>query len=270
MTRRDSTPVDLASLRKDYARAGLEESDLDPDPITMFDRWLRDAVEADLYDANAMVVSAGVERRPALLADGAAQGPRRARVRVLHQHRLAQGRELAANGRCALLFPWHPLERQVRVEGRAVPLDRASVEAYFSSRPRKSRLGAWASHQSQEVAGRAELLTAYAAAEERFPDDVPVPEEWGGYVVLPEVVEFWQGRPGRMHDRLGLPPYSFRLDHPPSRPLSPGRSAAPWSAGRGSPAISHGGLVRQAPASRRTRLAFGDVTPAASTEGRRC
>ena len=202
MTRRDSTPVDLASLRKDYARAGLEESDLDPDPITMFDRWLRDAVEADLYDANAMVVSTvSSEGQPS---------SRMVLLKGLDEHGFVfftntgsrKGEELAANDRCALLFPWHPLERQVRVEGRAVPLDRASVEAYFSSRPRKSRLGAWASHQSQEVAGRAELLTAYAAAEERFPDDVPVPEEWGGYVVLPEVVEFWQGRPGRMHDRL--------------------------------------------------------------------
>lgn len=202
MTRRDSTPVDLASLRKDYARAGLEESDLDPDPVAMFDRWLRDAVEADLYDANAMVVSTvSSEGQPSsrmvLLKGLDEQG-----FVFFTNTGSRKGEELAVNDRCALLFPWHPLERQVRVEGRAVPLDRASVEAYFSSRPRTSRLGAWASHQSREVAGRAELLTAYAAAEGRFPDDVPVPEEWGGYVVLPEVVEFWQGRPGRMHDRL--------------------------------------------------------------------
>jgi pyridoxamine 5'-phosphate oxidase len=115
-----------------------------------------------------------------------------------------KGSELAANPHCALLFPWHPLERQVRVEGLATPLGEDVVAAYFASRPRGSRLGAWASHQSRVVEGRGELAEAYAAVEARYPDDapVPVPEEWGGYVVRPESMEFWQGRPGRMHDRL--------------------------------------------------------------------
>ena len=113
-----------------------------------------------------------------------------------------KGVELAAEPRCALLFPWHPLERQVRVEGIAADLPRADVAAYFASRPRGSRLGAHASHQSRVVASRAELDAAYAEAEAAFPGEVPVPEEWGGYRVRPEVVEFWQGRPGRMHDRL--------------------------------------------------------------------
>ena len=113
-----------------------------------------------------------------------------------------KGVELAAEPRCALLFPWHPLERQVRVEGTATVLPDEDVTAYFASRPRGSRLGAHASHQSRVVASRDELAAAYAAAEAAFPDHVPVPEEWGGYRVRPEVVEFWQGRPGRMHDRL--------------------------------------------------------------------
>jgi pyridoxamine 5'-phosphate oxidase len=114
-----------------------------------------------------------------------------------------KGRALAAEPRIALLFPWHDLERQVRVEGSAALLTRAEVEAYFSSRPRGSQLGAWASHQSSVVGGRDELDAAYAAVEERFADrDVPVPEEWGGYRVTPTSVEFWQGRVGRMHDRL--------------------------------------------------------------------
>jgi pyridoxamine 5'-phosphate oxidase len=113
-----------------------------------------------------------------------------------------KGAELAAEPRCALLFPWHPLERQVRVEGRGVELSRAEVAAYFETRPRGARLGAHASHQSRVVGSRAELDAAYAAAEAAYPDEVPVPEEWGGYRVRPEIVEFWQGRPGRMHDRL--------------------------------------------------------------------
>jgi pyridoxamine 5'-phosphate oxidase len=113
-----------------------------------------------------------------------------------------KGIELAAEPRCSLLFPWHPLERQVRVEGTATVLPDEDVTAYFASRPRGSRLGAHASHQSRVVASRDELATAYAEAEAAFPDEVPVPDEWGGYRVRPEVVEFWQGRPGRMHDRL--------------------------------------------------------------------
>ena len=113
-----------------------------------------------------------------------------------------KGEELAANPRCSLLFPWHVLERQVRVDGTATPLSRTDVAAYFATRPRGSQLGAWASHQSRVVAGRGELDDAYREVEARYPDDVPVPDEWGGYVVTPEAVEFWQGRPGRMHDRL--------------------------------------------------------------------
>jgi pyridoxamine 5'-phosphate oxidase len=193
--------LELASLREEYGRAGLDEADLAPDPIAMFERWMRDAVAAGVHDPNGMV-----------LATADADGAPSARMVLLKGLGPAgfvfftntgsrKGSELTANPRCALLFPWHVLERQVRVDGVATPLPRADVEAYFATRPRGSRLGAWASHQSR-VTTREELDGALEEAEIRFPDAVPVPEEWGGYVVRPEAVEFWQGRPGRMHDRL--------------------------------------------------------------------
>lgn len=194
--------VDLASLREDYARSGLDESDLAPDPFVMFDRWMEEAHEAIRHDANAMVVSTvGADFAPSsrlvLLKGVSPDG-----FVFFTNTGSRKGRELAGNPRCALLFPWHVLERQVRVDGIATPLPRADVEAYFTSRPHGSQLGAVASHQSQVVSGRAELDAAYAEAAERYPDDVPTPEEWGGYVVRPEAVEFWQGRTSRLHDRL--------------------------------------------------------------------
>ncbi|MDF1605988.1 pyridoxamine 5'-phosphate oxidase [Nocardioides sp. YIM 152315] len=193
--------MDLAALREEYGRAGLDEADLAPDPVTMFERWLGDAVDAGLHEPNAMVVATvGPDLAPSsrmvLLKGLSADGF------VFYTNTGSRkGLELADNPRCALLFPWHPLERQVRVDGVATPVSREVVAAYFSVRPRGSQLGAWASHQSQ-VTTREALARAYAEAEERYPVDVPVPDEWGGYVVRPEAVEFWQGRPGRMHDRL--------------------------------------------------------------------
>jgi pyridoxamine 5'-phosphate oxidase len=196
--------LDLAALREEYARAGLEESDLAPDPVTMFRRWFDEAVAAGLYEPNAMVVAtADAGARPAarlvLLKGLSEEG-----FVFFTNIRSRKGEELAANPACALLFPWHPLERQVRVDGVASPLSAGAVAAYFASRPRGSQLGAWASHQSRVVSGREELMAAYDEVAARYPepDGVPVPDEWGGYAVRPEVVEFWQGRPGRMHDRL--------------------------------------------------------------------
>jgi pyridoxamine 5'-phosphate oxidase len=196
--------LDLAALREEYARAGLDESDLAPDPVTMFRRWFDEAVAAGLYEPNAMVVAT---------ADGGARpGARLVLLKGLSDEgfvfftniRSRKGEELATNPACALLFPWHPLERQVRGDGVASPLSADAVAAYFASRPRGSQLGAWASHQSRVVSGRDELTAAYdeVAARHPEPEPVPVPDEWGGYAVRPDAVEFWQGRPGRMHDRL--------------------------------------------------------------------
>jgi pyridoxamine 5'-phosphate oxidase len=191
-----------ADLRREYALGGLAEDDLTPDPFAMFQRWYHDAVTAQVYEPNAMVVaSVSDDGRPS------------SRLVLLKGFTPAgwvfftnlgsrKGGELLANPQIALLFPWHPLERQVRVEGRAVELGRDEVTTYFQTRPRGSQLGAHASHQSREVGSRQELDDAWAAADAAYPGEVPVPDEWGGFRVEADVVEFWQGRPGRMHDRL--------------------------------------------------------------------
>jgi pyridoxamine 5'-phosphate oxidase len=196
--------ADLAAMRKEYADAGLREADLAADPIAMFERWFADARAVNLHEPNAMVLAtASAEGRPSsrmvLLKGFGADG-----FRFFTNTRSRKGDDLAANPACALLFPWHLLERQVRIEGVAERLSEAEVAAYFEVRPRGSQLGAWASHQSRPVADRDELEAAYTEVAERYPEPtpVPVPEEWGGYVVRPDLVEFWQGRPGRMHDRL--------------------------------------------------------------------
>ena len=198
----DGVSDPLATMREDYSRAGLDESDLLPDPVAMVRRWLDEAAAAGLHEPNAMVLSTvsaeGAPSSRTVLLKGLSD----AGFVFFTNTASRKGRELAGNPRCALLFPWHPLERQVRVEGVASPLPRTEVEAYFAQRPRNAQLGAWASHQSSLVQDRAELEAAWAAADERFPGEVPVPEEWGGYVVRPDVVELWQGRPGRLHDRL--------------------------------------------------------------------
>ena len=194
--------LDLSALREDYARSGLDETDLEPDPFAMFDRWMSEAHAAIRHDANAMVVSTvGADLAPSsrtVLLKGVSE----AGFVFFTNTASRKGQELADNPRCALLFPWHVLERQVRVDGIATPLPRAEVEAYFTSRPHGSQLGAVASHQSRVVAGRAELEAAYDEAAARYPEEVPTPEEWGGYVVRAEAVEFWQGRTSRLHDRL--------------------------------------------------------------------
>jgi pyridoxamine 5'-phosphate oxidase len=197
-------PETLAALRREYGDAGLALSDLAAEPHATFGRWLGDAVDAPIHEPNAMVVtSVSASGRPsARMVLLKAFDPRGFVFYTNYDSR--KGHELDAEPACALLFPWHDLQRQVRVEGRAERVSGEESAAYFASRPRGSQLGAWASPQSREVASRAELEERYAEVESRFADDseVPLPPHWGGFRVVPDSVEFWQGRVGRMHDRL--------------------------------------------------------------------
>jgi pyridoxamine 5'-phosphate oxidase len=194
---------DLNDLRREYAVGGLSEEDLEPAPVAMFRRWMLDAVRAGLYEPNAMVVStADADGRPAsrivLLKGLSEQG-----FVFFTNYSSRKGEELTGNARAALLFPWQQLERQVRVEGPVLRLDEAENDDYFASRPRSAQIGAWASPQSQVVPDRATLDRRYEEMARRFGDgEVPRPSHWGGYRVEPDAVEFWQGRAGRMHDRL--------------------------------------------------------------------
>lgn len=196
-------PVDVAGLRETYRRGRLAESDVDADPVVQFGRWLADAVAARVPEPNAMTLATadadGVpSARVVLLKDVDQAG-----MTFYTNAGSAKGRDLAVNPRAALVFCWLELERQVRVTGVVTPVARVRSAAYFAARPRASQLGAWASRQSSVVSSRGELEAAWTAAADRFDGtDVPLPDFWGGWRVDPAQVEFWQGRPGRLHDRL--------------------------------------------------------------------
>ncbi|MFI0505833.1 pyridoxamine 5'-phosphate oxidase [Streptomyces albogriseolus] len=205
MTDRDAVPPDLASMRKHYRTEGLSETDLAATPVEQFARWFAQAArEGGLFEPNAMIVST---------ADAAGR-PSSRTVLLKHfdaggfvfytNYESRKGRDLAENPHVSLLFPWHPVARQVIVTGTARRTGRDETAAYFRTRPHGSQLGAWASGQSTVIASREELDTAYAELAARYPERerVPVPPHWGGFRVVPETVEFWQGRENRLHDRL--------------------------------------------------------------------
>nr|WP_315975498.1 pyridoxamine 5'-phosphate oxidase [Streptomyces nigrescens] len=191
-------------MRAHYRAEGLAESDLAASPYDQFARWFTDATVARLHEPNAMVVStADAAGRPSsrtvLLKGFDDRG-----FVFFTNYRSRKGRELAENPYVSLLFPWHPLARQVVVTGIAERIGRDETAAYFRTRPHGSQLGAWASDQSAPVASRTELEQAYEELAARYPEgeQVPAPPHWGGYRVAAETVEFWQGRHNRLHDRL--------------------------------------------------------------------
>lgn len=193
---------DIAGVRQEYMRERLDEGDAAADPVTQFRAWFDEAVRAELPMVNAMT-----------LATASAQGEPSARIVLLKgvdgrgfvfytDYDSRKGRELAVNRNAALLFYWIELEREVRIEGVVERTSAAESDAYFASRPVGSRLAALSSRQSSVIPERAALERAYAEMEARHRDAPPRPEAWGGYRVTPHAVEFWQGRPNRLHDRL--------------------------------------------------------------------
>lgn len=197
------TSLPLADLRRDYARATLHESDVDPDPVRQFERWFAEAQRAEVVEPNAMTLAtADAEGRPSarvVLLKGVDE-----RGFVFYSdHRSRKGAELAANPRAALVLYWAELERQVRITGAVRQVAAAESEAYYRSRPLGSRVGAWASHQSQPLANRAALERRWAELAAEYAErEPPLPPHWGGYRVEPHEVEFWQGRSSRLHDRI--------------------------------------------------------------------
>lgn len=197
------TTLDLAALRRDYALASLTETEVDPDPIRQFERWFADAVSARVLEPNAMTLSTatrdGVPSGRIVLLKGVdANG-----FVFFTDYRSRKGVELGENPLAALTFLWKEIERQVRITGSVSRVSAQESEAYFRTRPPGSRLGAWASQQSSVIANREALEAQLQEVSLRFPSgDVPLPPHWGGFRVMPDEIEFWQGRQSRLHDRL--------------------------------------------------------------------
>jgi len=194
----------LNQLRKEYAARALDEGSVSLDPIEQFGHWIQEAIESSLVEPNAMTLAtASADGRPSarmvLLKECNEKG-----FTFFTNYESRKGRELAQNPWAALVFYWPELERQVRVEGRTERVSALESDLYFQRRPREARLGAWASRQGEVVASRGVIEKQMQEVSQRYMnlDSVPRPDSWGGYRLTPDLLEFWQGRPHRLHDRL--------------------------------------------------------------------
>ena len=194
--------LSLADLRREYVQAGLREEDVHKDPLLQFQKWFQQCFDAGVLEPNAGVLATATlagrpSARTCLL-----KGVDKRGFTFFTNYKSRKGRELEENPQATFVFPWLALERQVIVSGAVTKLPREESEAYFKVRPRGSRLGAWASHQSAVIPNREELEERLRQLELMYPEDIPLPPNWGGYLLTPDEIEFWQGRANRLHDRL--------------------------------------------------------------------
>lgn len=194
--------MDLAELRKDYKLASLSEADADPSPFVQFERWFKDATAAAVPEPNAMTLAtASHDGKPSarivLIKDFDQRG-----ATFFTNYQSRKGDDLLANPNAALLFFWPELERQIRIEGRVERVDATESDTYYAIRPLASRIGAWASPQSRVIASREELAARMASFCEQYGEAPVRPPHWGGYRLVPDLFEFWQGRASRLHDRI--------------------------------------------------------------------
>ncbi|MDZ7657832.1 pyridoxamine 5'-phosphate oxidase [Fodinibius sp.] len=193
----------ISELRREYSQQALAESEVCEDPIDQFMEWFRQAYSADLLDVNAMTLSTATKQGKPSSRIVLLKGVDEAGFRFYTNYGSRKGQELNENPHAALCFYWAPLERQVRIEGEVERVSRSMSEDYFKQRPRESKLGAWASEQSTKVSSRKELENRFQEIKEQFENqEVPLPDFWGGFLLRPQRIEFWQGRESRMHDRL--------------------------------------------------------------------
>jgi pyridoxamine 5'-phosphate oxidase len=195
--------MSIADIRREYSHARLDEAHVSPDPVAEFDRWFSQAQEAKVLEPNAMALATSTRDGTPSVRMVLLKGYDERGFVFFTDYRSRKGAELDGNPRAALAFYWGELERQVRITGTVERTSPEESKAYFRTRPRGSRLGAWVSHQSRVIPSRAQLESGLREVKERFPsDDIPLPPYWGGYRLRPEEVEFWQGREDRLHDRI--------------------------------------------------------------------